>query len=143
MRRRWAESTAAGERGSALIEFPMVIGLILIPFGVMVLSAPTWVERQTAARDAAAESARLIVTSSDEVSTTPAELIRRIELGYGLPSGSLVMSNPTGRLAPGGTVTVVVTVEIPALSLPILGTVGSVDWTAEHTERVPDYGAGP
>jgi len=27
------------------------------------------------------------------------------------------------------------------LVLPILGDIGSVDWTAEHTERFPDYGA--
>jgi hypothetical protein len=120
----------------------MVIGFILIPFGMMVLSAPTWVERQTAARDAAAEAARLLVVSDGNGSTTAAEVIRRIEDGYGLPVGTLVASVPTDRLMPGGTVTVTVTVEVPALSLPILGAVGSVDWTAEHTERVPDYGAG-
>lgn len=129
------------ERGSVLIEFPMVIGLILIPFGMLVLSAPTWVERQTAARDAAAESARSLVVPDRDSLMTPDALIRQIEAGYGLPAGSLRAEIPAERFLPGEAVTVVVTVEIPALSIPIFGNVGSVDWTAEHTERFPDYGA--
>lgn len=126
-----------------MIEFPMVIGLVLIPFGLLILSAPTWVERQTAARDAAAESARRLVVSGQEASVSLPELIRQIESGYELPAGSLVASFPSDRPAAGASVTVAVTVEVPALSLPIFGAVGSVDWTAVHTERIPDYGAGP
>ncbi len=129
------------ERGSALIEFPLVIGLILIPFGVLVISAPTWVERQTAARDAAGEAARSIVLSGPE-SASPDQVVQSIEAGYGLEPGSLDASIPAGGHAPGSSVTVDVSVEIPALSLPIFGTVGSVSWTASHTERYPDYGAG-
>lgn len=124
-----------------MIEFPMVIGLVLIPFGLLVLSAPTWVERQTAARDAAAESARLLVVSGDR--TAPVEIIRQVEMNYGLPAGTLDAAVPTGVLVPGAPVTVAVTVDVPALSLPIFGAVGSIEWTVEHSERVPDYGAQP
>lgn len=129
------------ERGSVLIEFPLVIGLILIPFGMLALSAPTWVERQTASRDAAAESARWLVVHGDTGSASPVEIVRQIEAGYGLPAGSLQLGLPSGGFVPGQAVTVTVTVEVPALVLPIFGEVGSVDWTAEHTERFPDYGA--
>lgn len=129
------------ERGSVLIEFPMVIGLILIPFGMLALSASTWVERQTAARDAAAEMARFFVVESADGGTSAEAVVRRIEAGYGLAPGSLRASVPTGGFVPGEAVTVAVTVEVPALSLPLFGDVGSVDWTAEHTERFPDYGA--
>lgn len=131
------------ERGSTVIEFPLAIGLILIPFGMLVLSAPTWVERQTAARDAAAESARSLVASGEAGSIDPMEIIRRVEAGYGLPVGALDPSIPGLELEPGGSVTVAVTVEIPALSLPVFGSVGSVPWTVQHTERIPDYGAQP
>ena len=124
-----------------MIEFPIVIGLILIPFGMLALSAPTWVERQTAARDAAAESARWLVVGGSGASASPISIVRQIEAGYGLPAGSLRPEIPTGGLVPGQAVTVTVTVEVPALALPIFGEVGSVDWTAEHTERFPDYGA--
>ncbi len=128
------------ERGSALLEFPMVFGLILVPFGLLVISAPTWVERQTAARDAAGEAARSIVVAGPD-SSTPEQIVRSIEAGYGLAPGSLDASIPAGGHSPGSSVTVDVAVEIPALSLPIFGSVGSVSWTASHTERYPDYGA--
>lgn len=130
----------ATERGSAVLEFPLVFGLILVPFGLLVISAPTWVERQTAARDAAGEAARSIVLNGPE-SATPEQIVRSIEAGYGLAPGSLDASIPPGGQTPGSSVTVDVAVEIPALSLPIFGAVGSVSWTASHTERYPDYGA--
>ena len=128
------------ERGSALLEFPLVFGLILVPFGLLVISASTWVERQTAARDAAGEAARAIVVAGAD-STTPEQIVQSIEAGYGLAPGSLDASIPPGGHTPGSSVTVDVVVEIPALSLPIFGSVGSVSWTASHTERYPDVGA--
>ena len=129
------------ERGSVMIEFPMVIGLVLIPFEMLAISASTWVERQTAARDAAAESARALVLAGPESTITPELIVQRIEQGYGLPAGTLQLSAPANAVVPGESITVAVTVEIPALALPILGNIGAVDWTAEHTERFPDYGA--
>lgn len=129
------------QRGSVMIEFPMVIGLVLIPFGMLAISASTWVERQTAARDAAGESARALVISTGETSVSPAQIVQQIESGYGLAPGTLRAEVPEGAIVPGESVTVNVTVEIPALVVPILGNIGSVDWTAEHTERIPDYGA--
>ena len=119
----------------------MVIGLILIPFGMLALSASTWVERQTAARDAAAEAARYVVVSGADGSISPEAIVQQIEAGYGLPAGTLRATIPSEGFVPGESVTVEVTVEVPALSLPILGDVGSVDWTAQHSERFPDYGA--
>jgi len=124
-----------------MIEFPMVIGLVLIPFGMLAISATTWVERQTAARDAAGESARALVIAGPDSSVTPELIVQQIERGYGLSPGTLRASIPAGAVVPGESITVAVTVEIPALALPILGDIGSVDWTAEHTERFPDYGA--
>ncbi len=124
-----------------MIEFPMVIGLVLIPFGMLAISASTWVERQTAARDAAGEAARALVVAGPESTITPALVVQEIEAGYGLPAGTLRAEVPAAAVVPGESITVVVTVEIPALALPILGDIGSVDWTAEHTERFPDYGA--
>lgn len=124
-----------------MIEFPMVIGLVLIPFGMLAISATTWVERQTAARDAAGEAARALVIAGPDSTISPAVIVLQIEQGYGLPAGTLRPSIPAGAVVPGESLTVAVTVEIPALALPILGDIGSVDWTAEHTERFPDYGA--
>lgn len=124
-----------------MIEFPMVIGLVLIPFGMLAISASTWVERQTAARDAAGEAARALVVAGPDSAVSPALIVQQIEQGYELPAGTLRAAVPASIGGPGESVTVAVTVEIPALALPILGNVGSVDWTVEHTERIPDYGA--
>lgn len=129
------------ERGGVLLEFPLVVGLVLIPLGMLALSASTWVERQTAARDAAAESARAIVLAGPDSKVTPASVLADVEAGYGFPAGTLRGAIPEDGLVPGASVTVEVTVEIPALSLPIVGDIGAVDWTTEHTERLPDYGA--
>lgn len=129
------------ERGSVLFEFPMIFGLLLVPFGLLILALPTWVERQTAARDAAGESARYLVLNGTDGATTAEQIVRDIEAGYGFEAGTLVASIPEGGLVPGESVTVQVSVVIPATVLPIFGGIGEVQWTTEHTERVPDYGA--
>ena len=138
MRRRPArQRSATSERGSAVFELPMVLGLILVPFGLAVLLLPAWVERQTAARDGAAEVARhLVVAAADR---NPAAVLRDIEDGYQLEPGSLrLASDPV--LVPGEAVTVRVSVALPSTVLPVFGSLGGGSWTATHTERVPDYG---
>ncbi len=138
---RGSRAASSRQRGSALLEFPLILGLILMPFGLLILSAPTWVERQTAARDAAGESARYLLLNGQDGSLTAEQIVREIEAGYGLAPGTLRVSMPPGGVVPGESVTVQVTVTIPAVAVPIFGAIGEVDWTAEHTERAPDYGA--
>ncbi len=116
----------------------MVLGLILVPFGMLVLSIPTWVERQAAARDAAGEVARAAVAA--DPAFDPVSLVALTEQAYGLPAGSLTGSVEIGQSG-GDAAIASVSVEIPAVSLPMFGDLGSVTWTAEHVERRPDYGA--
>ena len=131
------------QRGSAGIELPLLLGLVILPFALLVLTIPQWVERQTAARDAAAEIGRWSVVQhgGDDGGRAEAEvLLRRIEEAHGLRPGSLsLVGGPTGSLSPGGTVTVQVSVDLPGPTVPGLGSLGLGRWTAEHTERVPDY----
>jgi len=68
----WA---ARREQGSAALELPLLLGLLLIPFGLLMLTFPTWVERQTAARDAAGEVARHLVIGGD-----PSDTYTRLDL---------------------------------------------------------------
>lgn len=120
----------------AAIELPLVIGLVLIPLGLLVLHVPTWIERQHAARDAAAEVARLMVSSSDATTTDVDAVVERVTAAHGLPPGSMRLQlDQAGR---GQPVTARVTVEIPAARLPGLGEVAAVSWTATHIERYPD-----
>lgn len=128
------------ERGSAAFELPLILGLVLLPFGVLVLSISTWVERQTAARDAAGETARFAVVAGPDRADETAALLREIEAGYGLPPGSLRLRLLPSR-EPGRAVVARVTVSMPGAVIPLFGSFGDVSWTAEHIERVPDYGA--
>lgn len=125
------------ERGSALFELPVLLGLLLIPFGILILSIPTWIERQTAARDAAAETARYLVHTGPDGMNEAHQIVRDIEQGYGLPAGSLQLELPT-QLAPGETLTVSVHVVIPAADLPLFGSFGDTTFQADHSERYPD-----
>ncbi len=134
---------ASNERGSASLELPLLLGLVIIPFALLVLTIPRWVEHQTAARDAAAEISRLLVMqppSAGEGQVEPDELLHRIEKAHGLRADSLfLVGPPAGSLTPGGAVVVRVAVDLPGPTVPVLGSLGLGSWTAEHTERVPDY----
>ena len=48
---------------------------------------------------------------------------------------------PGDALAPGSELAVSVTVRMPAVHLPALGTVGEWSWTARHREPVDLYGS--
>jgi hypothetical protein len=125
------------QRGSAALELPLVVGLVLIPLGLLVLHVPVWIERQSAAREAAAEAARAVVVAPDGGGAADAAVVvARVEEGFGLPKGALALRLEVAT----DTVTASVRVEIPAARLPGLGTVGSVTWTARHSERRPDLG---
>lgn len=133
----------SNQRGSASLELPLLLGLVIIPFALLILTIPRWVEHQTAARDAAAEIGRLLVvqpTSAGEGQVEPDQLLRRIEKAHGLRAGSLSLAgSPTGSLTPGGVVVVRVVVDLPGPTIPVLGSLGLGSWTAEHAERVPDF----
>lgn len=125
-----------GEAGTAAIELPLVVALVLIPLGMLVLSVPTWVERQHAATEAAAEAARAAVTGSGDPLAEARLVVEQVAAGHGLPRGALRLQlTEAGR---GGPVTARVTVAIPAARLPGLADLAAVEWTATHTERYPD-----
>lgn len=123
------------EQGSAVLELPFMLGLIVIPFALLVLQVPVWVEHQAAATDAAAELARAITVNGR--STDAAGLVAAVERSHGLAAGRLHASLIEGR--PAEPVTAIITVDIPALTLPVFGVVGCRSWTTSHTERQPDF----
>ena len=125
------------ERGSAVIEVPFVLGLIVVPFALLILGMPVWIERMSAADTAAAELARAIVISGD--SERSAAVLGTVEDGYGLAPGSLRRSGATD-LTPGGALRVEVAIDLPMLDLPVFGPVGATTYTATHVERVADHG---
>ncbi len=134
MRNSVAKSRSS-ERGSAVIEIPMVLGFLIIPVAFIILTIPTWLQGIHAANDAAAESARAFVLSgADPGAVDRALLATASSHGYG-DRIQLASATTTG-IGPGDEVTITVDVELRAIAL---FNVGSFTYTASHVERYPSY----
>lgn len=128
------------DRGSAPLELAAGIGLLLIPAVLLVLSFAPWVERQMGARELARNVARAAAVAG---SVPDAEaLIAQATHNYGIERAdiSVRLSGDAGR---GGLVTANVTVQMPVISIPGIGGLGSVSWTVHHTEQVDLYRSFP
>jgi hypothetical protein len=130
------------EGGYVAAELAIGVGLLIFPVALVVLTLPTWSERQTTARAIVREVARVVAVAgvcdrgrAVETGTTMAE-------NLGLAAGELTVSLDcaTGsRLQRGGDVMASVTVAIPAVDIPGIGSVGAWSWTARHREPVDQY----
>ena len=127
-----------GDRGSAAIELPLGFALILLPIAVVVMVVPQWPERQTVATAAAKEAATLYATAAgpEDGAVAAQAAVARAASNYGLHSLHLELS---GSWCRGCTVTANVTVGIPAVQVPLIGTIGNTSWTATSSARVEDY----
>ena len=69
-------------------------------------------------------------------------LIAQATHNYGIERAdiSVRLSGDAGR---GGLVTANVTVQMPVISIPGIGGLGSVSWTVHHTEQVDLYRSFP
>lgn len=134
----------AGQVGSAAVELPLAIGLLLLPVALAVITLPVWPERQTVARAAAAEASRTVVLAGSwEAGVDEARAaVAQAAVNHGLGADALSLQLE-GRLERGASVTALVTVEMPALAVPGLAVVDAWSWTASHTERVDDYRSLP
>jgi len=130
------------ERGYVAGELAIGIGLLVFPVALLVLTLPTWSERQTTARSVAREVARVVAVAG------VCDRGRAIETGHdmarnlGLPSGEVDIQLdcvPGTRLDRGGSVRASVTVVVPAVDLPGIGGVGAWSWTAHHSEPIDQY----
>lgn len=128
------------DRGSTAIELPLGVALILLPIAVVVMVIPQWPERQTVATAAAKEAATLYANAgSPGEGAAAAELaVAQAAANYGLDGLQLELS---GSWCRGCTVTANVTVAIPAVQAPFIGTIGNTSWTATSSARVEDYGS--
>ena len=134
--RQWAR----GESGFVAVEWAVTVGFLLFHTVLLVLSFPAWVERQGMARVAAQEAARAVALSNDTASEAAAGrgLADEIARNHGVDPTTMAVSYE-GTTRRGDSVTATVAVELPALTIPGLGSLGSVTWSARHTELVDRY----
>ncbi|MGH9164280.1 MAG: pilus assembly protein [Acidimicrobiales bacterium] len=107
------------QRGSAAIELALAIGLLLLPVALLVITLPTWPERQTVARAAAAEASRAVVLAASwtEGADDAEAAVAQAAANHGLDPADVTLEL-AGGLERGASVTARVTVEMPALVLP-------------------------
>lgn len=127
--------------GFVAAELALGVGLLLFPVAMLVLTLPTWSERQAVGRAIAREVARTATISGScdvpRAELTAATMSRNLGLE---PSDVAVdLDCVPGRLPRGGDVTANVTVRLPAVAIPALIEVGDWAWTARHTQPVDPY----
>jgi hypothetical protein len=140
---------ATGARDGGFIASELVLGVcvIVVPVTLIVLVLPTWSERQAMAQRAANESAREVAIASSWSSGVAAAKVAvdQVAGNYGVSAGEVLGPDFStgGGLAGGQTVVSRVTVRMPVLTVPLVGSVGRWSWTAVHAERVDDYRSFP
>lgn len=134
------------ERGFAAVELAAGVAFLVVPVAVLVASLPVWFDRQSTARLAAREAARTVTLSGWCDAGAAAEAVTRAAQDAGLGREAVTSSldcvdgTPLRRDAP---VTAKVRVTMPALVVPLVGSVGGFEWTAAHVERADPYGGRP
>lgn len=143
MSRRLHVRSQERQEGFVATELALGIAVLLVPVVVVVLTLPSWSERQTTGRAIAREVGRAVardgwcntVLANSFGGSMAANLgLARADLEVGLDCA------PDTALVPGSAVQVSVTVRMPAIHLPALGSVGAWSWTARHREPVDRYG---
>ena len=128
------------DRGSAAVEMPLAVGLLLLPIAVIVMVVPQWPERQTIARATAHDAATIYANAADPGigAALARSSVEQAGANHGLPSGALTVEL-SGQWCRACTVTATVTVDIPALDVPFAGMIGAFTYTASSSARIDDY----
>ena len=132
-----------GEAGFISVEYAVAIGLLLIPIGLLVITMPSWPERQTIGRVAAEEAARVaaLADNADEAAYEGEAIALQVVSNWGLDDEDVadIDISTDGAFGRGAQVRATVVMEMPALAIPGFGVFNGWSWTAEHTEVVDQY----
>lgn len=134
------------ERGFVAAEFALGLGVLLVPMTLVVLTLPSWSERQAVARAIAREVARAVARDGVCKTGVAAGLTELMAANLGVPRADLDVSLDClagAQLPPGGELRVTVSVYMPGVTIPGLGALGEWRWTAEHRQPVDAYGSAP
>lgn len=130
------------EGGYVAAELALGVGLLVFPIALLVLTLPTWSERQTTARSIAREVSRVVAVAGICDRGRAAETGHEMARNLGFSPGDIDVQldcTPGQRLLRGDNVDASVTIAVPAVTLPGIGSVGAWSWTAHHSEPVDQY----
>ncbi len=131
-----------GESGFVAAELAIGLALLVLPVGCLVLTLPTWAERQATARAVAREVGRSTAVAGTCDADGARVLARQMAVNLGLRSSDVSIAldcRPGAVLPRAGQVTATVTVEVPAVAIPGMGDVGAWHFTVGHTESLDPY----
>jgi hypothetical protein len=130
------------ESGFVATELAAGVALLVVPVALLVLTFPRWSERQLTAlvisREVARLSARDGVCDRGAARDLGATMARNLGVAPADLTVDLACADGSG-LVPGGDVEARVTVAMPAVHVPGVGSVGEWSWTARHREPVDRY----
>ena len=130
-----------GEAGFIALEWVLAIAVLIIPVVLLAAGASRWPERQQGARAAAAEGARAAVlaqTHHDAITAGHA-IATQVATNHGIPSEHVAITVDAPIWEWGATVTVTVTVEMPTLEVPGIGTWHAISWSTTSAQRIEDH----
>ena len=130
--------------GFVAAELVLGIGVLLLPVAFVVLTIPSWSERQTTGRAIAREVGRAVARGGwcDAALANDLAGMMAENLGLARADVQVELDCASGEnLAAGSDLAVRVTVRMPAVHLPAMGTFGAWSWTAGHHEPVDLYGS--
>jgi hypothetical protein len=125
-------------------ELALGVGVLLLPVAFVVLTIPSWSERQATGRAIAREVGRAVARDGWCDTALANDLGGAMAGNLGLARADLQIALDCASgdtLAAGSELAVRVTVRMPAVHLPALGTVGEWSWTARHVQPVDLYGS--
>jgi hypothetical protein len=130
-------SAVPRDRGTVALELPLAVGLLLLPIAVVVMVLPQWPEAKTIAATTAKQAATLYVNAPSQAqgAADAQAAVDRAAANYGRPINASV----DGAWCRGCALTVTITIHVPAVQIPFIGSTGSLDYTATSTARIPDY----
>lgn len=129
------------ERGLVAVELPLAVGLFLVAAAVVMATAIAWVERLSIAGKAAGNAVTALVEADSLESGVAAAdgAVSRVRHNYGLSDGHLELTEAPGTFQRGASLEVGVTVSMPAVTVPFLGTIEGWSRTVYAGARVGDY----
>jgi hypothetical protein len=126
--------------GFVVAEWIVAMFLIMLPTFILVAQLPQWARDESTTRSAAAEGARGALLADDPTAAAQRAEVRAREVAanYGHEPAD-VQVDFIGDFSPGESITVRVTISLAAIRMPFGPSVGEREFSAESTERVPDY----
>lgn len=129
------------ERGFVAVELPVAVVLILFVPAIVLGTAIAVVERLSVAEKAASNAVTELVgaVSLDSGIEVANSTVARVGANNGLSPERLSLTDIKGEFRRGETMKVEVTVSMPALSVPFIGTIEGWSKTVGESARIDDY----